>query len=95
MKIDNSYAANVVLGNNKSAARATTKEATGKSTSEVSLSGLVTNLSSSAAEGAPVNQSRVEELRQAIASGQFKINANAIADSLLATAQELVQSRQA
>lgn len=95
MKIDNSYAANVVLSNNKSAARATAKDEGARATSEVSLSGLAANLSASSAEGAPVNQSRVEELRQAIASGQFKINAGAIADSLLATAQELVQTRQA
>ena len=37
---------------------------------------------------------RVAEIRQAIAEGKFSINAEAIADRLIASAKELVGSRQ-
>ncbi len=49
----------------------------------------------SAMAGAPVvDSARVAEIRQAIASGVFKVNPDAVADKLLQTARELLQSRQ-
>lgn len=40
-----------------------------------------------------VNTSRVEEIKQAIAEGRFRINPEAIADRLINTAQELIASQ--
>lgn len=47
-----------------------------------------------AAESAPVNAARIAEIKQAIAEGSFRINPKAIADSLIKTARELVESEQ-
>lgn len=40
-----------------------------------------------------INKARVSEIRQAIAEGRFKINPEAIADSIISTAKELVASQ--
>lgn len=40
-----------------------------------------------------VDSARVAEIRQAIAEGRFKVNADAVADHLLQTARELLRSR--
>lgn len=42
----------------------------------------------------PVSDSRIMEIRRAIADGKFQINSEAIADGLLDTARELLQSKQ-
>lgn len=39
-----------------------------------------------------VDSARVAEIKQAIADGRFKVNPNAVADHLLQTARELMQS---
>lgn len=92
MKVDNSYTNAVALtGNNKSVTRQNSKTEE-PATTEVKLSGLATSISQDMA-ASPINQSRVDELRQAISSGQFKINPGVIADRLLDTAKELVQSQ--
>ncbi|MGB4673472.1 MAG: flagellar biosynthesis anti-sigma factor FlgM [Azovibrio sp.] len=41
----------------------------------------------------PVNAGRVQEIKQAITEGRFRINPEAIADHLIATAQELVNAQ--
>jgi negative regulator of flagellin synthesis FlgM len=41
----------------------------------------------------PVNQGRVEEIKQAIAEGRFRINPEAIAERLISTAQELINAQ--
>jgi len=41
-----------------------------------------------------VDTARVAEIKQAIANGQFRVNANAVADQLLQTARDLLRSRQ-
>lgn len=54
----------------------------------------LTSLSSQlqAMESVPVvDSARVEAIKQAISEGRFKVNPEAIADSLLATVQDLVQ----
>ncbi len=47
----------------------------------------------SADDSAPVNTSRIAEIKAAIAAGQFRINPEAIADRLISTAQELVRAQ--
>jgi negative regulator of flagellin synthesis FlgM len=39
---------------------------------------------------APIDASRVREIKEAIAAGRFRINPEAIADRLISTAQELI-----
>lgn len=63
---------------------------TGSAGSDVQLSPASTSL---AAQEPTVNMARVQEIRQAIAEGRFEINASAIADRLISTARELVDSR--
>ena len=43
--------------------------------------------------GAVVDTARVQEIRQAISDGTFKVNPEAVADRLLETARELIQSK--
>ncbi|MDR0735394.1 MAG: flagellar biosynthesis anti-sigma factor FlgM [Zoogloeaceae bacterium] len=45
------------------------------------------------ASEAPVDDSRVQEIKQAIAEGRFRINPEAIADRLISTAQELIAAQ--
>lgn len=46
-----------------------------------------------AAQEPEVNLARVQEIRQAISEGRFEINASAIADRLISSARELIDSR--
>lgn len=65
-------------------------ETVGGPRSDVQLSSASTAL---AAQEPSVNMARVQEIRQAIAEGRFEINASAIADRLISTARELIDSR--
>jgi negative regulator of flagellin synthesis FlgM len=70
--------------------------ATGKATAaggdDVQLSPLAAELGS--VEDAPAfDAARVSEIKQAIAEGRFKINTATIADRLIASAKELVDSQ--
>ena len=72
------------------AAKAAPKAATASNAnSDVRLSSASTAL---AAQEPEVNLARVQEIRQAIAEGRFEINASAIADRLITSARELVDS---
>jgi len=84
----------------KSVASPSLKEVRGHSTGkasptpddDVQLSGLSTQLTVSDSE--PVfDAGRVSEIKQAISEGRFAINADAIADRLIASAMELVDSQ--
>ncbi len=44
-------------------------------------------------EKPPVNASKIQEIKDAIAQGRFRINPEAIADSLIQTARDLVNSQ--
>jgi negative regulator of flagellin synthesis FlgM len=59
---------------------------------EVQLSQLAAQLLASDDEP-PFDASRVASIKQAISEGKFSINADAIADRLLVSARELVDSR--
>jgi negative regulator of flagellin synthesis FlgM len=56
----------------------------------VSLSLIAGSMQSS--EKPPVNTARIQEIKQAISEGRFKINPEAIADRLIESARELVNS---
>lgn len=72
--------------------RATPQQAAPAATAQeaVSLSQLAGSLH--AAGSPPVNGARVQEIKQAISEGRFKINPEAIADRLIESARELVNS---
>jgi negative regulator of flagellin synthesis FlgM len=72
------------------AARTAAKPASAeKSGDQVSLSDAIQLRASEA----PVDNSRVQEIKQAIAEGRFRINPEAIADRLISTAQELIDAQ--
>lgn len=56
----------------------------------VHLSAASSELSSA---GTVFDSARVQEIRQAISEGRFQINASAIADRLISTARELVDTQ--
>lgn len=89
MKIDNSYKATSL----PIAARPQAKppnEAT-VAAEAVSFSSVASSLQ--AGDKAPVNSSRIQEIKEAIAQGRFKIDPEAIAGRLLDTARDLVSSQ--
>ena len=57
----------------------------------VSFSQIAGSMQSS--EKPPVNTARIQEIKQAISEGRFKINPEAIADGLIQTARDLVNSQ--
>ncbi len=57
----------------------------------VSLSSLAGTLQ--AKEQMPVNSAKVQEIKEAVAQGRFKINPEAIAGSLIETARDLLNSQ--
>ena len=79
-----------------SAPLATRTQSAGKTSSagkdDVQLSALSTQLSAVDDEQ-PYDAARVAEIKQAISDGRFTINAGAIADRLIASAQQLVDSQ--
>lgn len=90
MKIDNSYKPALAPLNNRSSAPApapagTTGEAVNLSAAASTLQG---------GEKPPVSTARIQEIKDAIAQGRFKINPEAIADGLIDSARDLINSRQ-
>lgn len=88
MKIDSSYKPTTTGVAPKAAPPQPTPAAA--ATEAVSLSPLAGSLRGG--EATPVNTARVQEIKQAIAEGRFKINPEAIADRLIESARELVNS---
>lgn len=88
MKIDSSYKPNVANASTKPAAqpRVETQPAAQEAVTLSVLSGTLVS-----AEKPPVNSARISEIKQAIAEGRFKINPDAIADSLINSAKDLVK----
>lgn len=86
MKIDSTYkpATSAIAPK----AQAAQPPATPASQDAVSLSQLASTLKGG--EQAPVNSARVQEIKQAISEGRFKINPEAISERLLESALELV-----
>lgn len=90
MKIDSSYKPVIqpLANRPKPAANAEMPS----TTEAVSLSPLAGALQ--VADKAPVNSARIQEIKDAIAQGRFKINPEAIAGRLIDTARDLVSAQQ-
>ena len=74
-------------------ARGAPAKKTEDASDEVELSHLASQLAASDSD-LPFDVARVAEIKQAIAGGKFSINASAIADRLIVSAKELLDSRQ-
>jgi negative regulator of flagellin synthesis FlgM len=90
MKIDSPYKPSAAPVNNRAASPRQNTMPT-PSTEDVSLSALAGTLQSG--EKPPVNSAKIQEIKDAIAQGRFKINPEAIADGLIETARDLVNSQ--
>lgn len=88
MKIDSTYKPTVSGLSPKAAPSQPSSPAVAQDA--VSLSKLAGALQSG--DQQPVNSARISEIKQAIAEGRFKINPEAIADRLIESARELVNS---
>lgn len=102
MKINNSISSAGSPVPNDSVARAAAPAAPAPadpgSANAVHLSALSSQLQSATASlaNAPViNQSQIDEIKQAIASGQFKVNPEVVADRLLDTVREIINNKSA
>lgn len=89
MKIDNSTFKAPPLRAN--AAPQKPAENTSRATESVNLS--ATASIAQTVEKPPVNATRIQEIKEAISQGRFKINPEAIADGLIQTARDLVNSQ--
>ncbi len=69
----------------------TEASAPARKTDKVSLSGSAQALS--AADSPPIDAAKVEQVRAAIAAGDFKVNADRIADGVIASNRELLQRK--
>ncbi len=72
--------------------RGSAPEKTAAATDDIHLSGLAAQLRANSDESS-FDAARVAEIKSAIAEGRFTINADAIADRLIASAKELIDSQ--
>jgi len=77
----------------KSAEKASVEKVSGKATETVSLSVQSQALAGVAGSGAVFDVSKVQELKDAIASGRFAVDAGKVADGLLDMARALAFPR--
>ena len=89
MKIDSTYKPATTPIANRPATRSP-QEASPNAES-VSLSQLAGTLQG--AEKPPVNAARIQEIKEAISQGRFKVNPEAIADGLIQSARDLLDSQ--
>lgn len=69
-----------------------TQETSSAASAEVELGGLLSQLKTTDSEEV-FDAARVDAIKQAIAEGRFTINADAIAERLITSAKELLDSR--
>lgn len=91
MKIDTHFKP-PPLSTNLSPATKTPVPASTVQSAEVRLSEVAAQLSAGD-NSAPINRAKIEEIKQAITEGRFKINPEAIADGLLDTSRQLIESQ--
>ena len=95
MKIDNVSKSVTSTESGEKPQRSGKAEASAPQQDTVELSALSTQLQtfqSDAADGA-VDTARVDEIKQAISEGRFKVNGDVVADRLLQTVRDLLQNR--
>ena len=98
MKINNSTPnAALPTGDNakrtdKSAPPSSNPEKTTENVHLSSLSSQLQSLESKLVSGGVVDSARVAEIKQAISNGSFTVNAGAVADHLIVTVKDLIQS---
>ena len=82
-----------VIANQTRASRSTEKAGVGKtaSTDTVSLSSQSQALASTSNDTAVFDVSRVQEIKDAIASGRFQVDAGKVADGLIDTVKDLIR----
>ncbi len=96
MKIDNSSRTAALTGNTAPATRGTKtapQATSGRTQDNVTLSATSTQiqaLESGISEASGFDAAKVEAIKQAISEGRFTINAEAIADKLIASTRELL-----
>lgn len=74
--------------------RAARTEAQAPQGDRVELSALSTQLQAFQADASgEIDMARVQEIKQAISEGRFKVNAEVVADRLLETVRDLLQHR--
>ena len=102
MKIDNNLKSITGGPNLEETARPAHKPAAGTPSAPVSASVELSPLSANLqaiekgfADTPIVDTARVEELKQAISSGHFKVDASKVADRLLKTVQDLIHAHKA
>ena len=88
MKIDSTYNPATAQIPSRSAARPSQEPSAAAS---VSLSQLASTMQGT--EKPPVNAARIQEIKEAIAQGRFKVNPEAIADGLIQSARDLLDSQ--
>ncbi len=100
MKIDKAMqpVSNVSVNDGKKRVDATSSSKSGQApeSTQVHISSQASQLQSaqsSSASGSVVNTARVQEIKQAISEGDFKVNPEVVADRLLETVRELIQSK--
>lgn len=89
MKIDSKYNLGTTPVTPRPAARSS--QETASTAESVSLSQLAGALQGT--EKPPVNAARIQEIKEAISQGRFKINPEAIADGLIQSARDLLDSQ--
>jgi len=76
----------------KSAQKADVGKAAGKTTDTVSLSPQSQTLTGVSGSGAVFDVSKVQEIKDAIASGRFQVDAGKVADGLIDTVKDLIRT---
>jgi negative regulator of flagellin synthesis FlgM len=89
MKIDNTYKPSLTPAAPRPVARPAHEAA--PTVESVSLSPLAGALQGS--EKPPVNTARIQEIKDAISQGRFKVNPEAIADGLIQSTRDLLASQ--
>lgn len=95
MKIDNSIQTTVSLSDTQARPGKTGQrtEDVANSKDSVQLSTQLRNIEKNLANGEVFNAARVEEIKQAISEGHFVVNPEKVADRLLETVRDLIQTR--
>ena len=91
MKIDNAYPLQPPVASGTKASKPGAAEGSAKQKPDVFLSD--TAKLAAAESEAPLDIGRIEEIKQAIADGRFKINASAIADRLVTSARDILDAQ--